>query len=100
MNNVFSRTFCVAPMMGYTTPHARYLYSLLSTRSYLFTEMIAAKSIIYSKNKSILLKNINIKNPVAFQIGGSDPEDLARTAEIIQKNGYWNLLQRMSPKIL
>ena len=38
------RKFCVAPMMGYTTPHARKLYRILSKNAFLFTEMIPSKT--------------------------------------------------------
>ena len=51
MNKIIDRKFCVAPMMGYTTPYARNLYRILTKKTFLFTEMIAAKSLIYSKNK-------------------------------------------------
>ena len=51
IKNNIDRKFCVAPMMGYTTPYARKLYRILSKRSFLFSEMIAAKSAIYSKIK-------------------------------------------------
>ena len=47
---VINRTFCVAPMMGYTTPYARKLYRILSRKVFLFTEMIASKSLIYSNH--------------------------------------------------
>ena len=50
-----NRRFCVAPMMGYTTPYARKLYRILSRNSFLFTEMIAAKSMIHSKNKNLVI---------------------------------------------
>ena len=36
MKNYLDRTFCVAPMMGYTTPHARNLYRILSKKTFLF----------------------------------------------------------------
>ena len=45
MIEIHDRKFCVAPIMGYTTPYARKLYRILSKKSFLFTEMIAAKSI-------------------------------------------------------
>ena len=52
------RKFCVAPMMGYTTPHARKLYRILSKRSFLFTEMIPSKTLLHSKNiDSIIAHN-------------------------------------------
>ena len=49
------RKFCVAPMMGYTTPYARTLYRLLSKRAFLFTEMIATKTMIHSKNRDLII---------------------------------------------
>ena len=48
--NMPDRKFCVAPMMGYTTPYARRLYRILS-KTFLFTEMIATKTMIHSKIK-------------------------------------------------
>ena len=54
--NEKKRIFCIAPMMGYTTPHARYFYHLITKNAYLFTEMIAAKALIYSKNKKFVEK--------------------------------------------
>ena len=54
MMEKYDRRFCVAPMMGYTTPSARKLYRILSKKTFLFTEMIAAKSLIHSKNKNLI----------------------------------------------
>jgi len=48
MNKENIRKFCVAPMMGYTTPHARKLYRILSKKAFLFTEMIPTKTMIHS----------------------------------------------------
>ena len=55
MKKEISRKFCVAPMMGYTTPYARKLYRILSNNSFLFSEMIATKSLIYSKSKDNII---------------------------------------------
>ena len=55
MKNTDLRKFCVAPMMGYTTPHARKLYRILSKRAFLFTEMIPSNTMLYSKNKNLLI---------------------------------------------
>ena len=71
MKEAVNRKFCVAPMMGYTTPYARKLYRILTKESFLFTEMIASKSMIYSKNKDLIIEN-DEHNPVALQVGGSD----------------------------
>ncbi len=80
IKNNIDRKFCVAPMMGYTTPYARKLYRILSKRSFLFSEMIAAKSIIYSKNKDLIIEN-DEHNPVALQVGGSDIKDLQKCSK-------------------
>ncbi len=87
MKENIDRKFCVAPMMGYTTPYARKLYRILSKKSFLFTEMIASKSMIYSKNKDLIIEN-DEHNPVALQVGGSDLEDLKRCSKIAYQYGY------------
>ena len=81
MKDKYNRKFCVAPMMGYTTPYARNLYRSLSKNTFLFTEMIAAKSMIYSKNRDLIISNNN-NNPIAIQVGGSDFEDLKKCSKI------------------
>ena len=43
----------VAPMMGYTTPHARKLYRILSKKAFLFTEMVPSKTLIHSLKKNL-----------------------------------------------
>ena len=81
------RKFCVAPMMGYTTPYARKLYRILSKKTFLFSEMIAAKSMLYSKNKDLIIEN-DINNPVALQVGGSDINDLEKCSKIAYAYNY------------
>ena len=86
MNNN-SRKFCVAPMMGYTTPHACKLYRILSKKAFLFTEMIPAKTIIYSEKKKFLIENNN-QNPIALQVGGSEYQDLIKCAKTAERYNY------------
>ena len=74
------RKFCVAPMMGYTTPHARKLYRILSKKAFLFTEMIPTKTLLNSKYKDSIIENEN-ENPIALQVGGSEYNDLAKCAK-------------------
>ncbi len=81
------RNFCVAPMMGYTTPYARKLYRILSKNTFLFTEMIAAKSLLHSKNKDLIIENDD-HNPVALQVGGSETDDLKICSEIAYEYNY------------
>ena len=87
VNNNIDRKFCIAPMMGYTTPYARKLYRILSKKSFLFTEMIASKTLINSKNRDLIIDNDD-HNPVALQVGGSDLEDLKKCSNIAYKYNY------------
>ena len=87
MKKEISRKFCVAPMMGYTTPYARKLYRILSSNSFLFSEMIATKSLIYSKSRENIIDN-DFNNPVALQVGGSDIEDLTKASKIAIDYNY------------
>ncbi len=87
MKKEISRKFCVAPMMGYTTPYARKLYRILSKNSFIFSEMIATKSLIYSKNRENIIDN-DFNNPVALQVGGSEIEDLIKASKIATDYNY------------
>ena len=87
MKKEISRRFCVAPMMGYTTPYARKLYRILSNNSFLFSEMIATKSLIYSKNKENIIDN-DFNNPVALQVGGSEINELTKASKIAIDYNY------------
>ena len=53
--------FSVAPMMGYTTPHGRYLYRLMSKKAVLFTEMVASKALL---NDSIVFSTASMGAPL------------------------------------
>ena len=81
------RKFCVAPMMGYTTPYARNLYRILSKKTVLFTEMIASKTMIHSKNSNLIVQN-DKQNPIVLQVGGSEPRDLTECAKIASLLNY------------
>ena len=87
MKKEISRKFCVAPTMGYTTPYARKLYRILSKNSFLFSEMIATKSLIYSKNRNNIIEN-DLNNPVALQVGGSEIDELKKSSQIAINYNY------------
>tara|TARA_B100000965_G_scaffold279190_1_gene237036 strand:- start:76 stop:1062 length:987 start_codon:yes stop_codon:yes gene_type:complete len=87
MKKIIDRKFCVAPMMGYTTPYARNLYRILSKKAFLFSEMVAAKTLIYSKNTQSLIANKQ-QNPIALQVGGSEFEDLKKCSYLAYKLNY------------
>ncbi len=87
-NRTISRHhFCVAPMLDWTDKHCRYFHRLLTKKSLLYTEMITTGAILYGDQQRHLRFN-KTENPVAFQLGGSDPVDLARCASIIEAYGY------------
>lgn len=82
-----NRNFCIAPMMGYTTPYARKLYRILSSKTFLFTEMIPTKTMLYSKSRDLIIEN-EYQNPIALQIGGSEIEDLVKCCKIAKLYNY------------
>lgn len=82
-----SRRFCVAPMLDWTDRHERYFLRLLSRHILLYTEMITTGAILHG-DQARHLDFHPAEHPVAAQLGGSDPEALARCAEIIQRWGY------------
>ncbi len=81
-------TFCIAPMMQCTDLHDRFLMRLITKKAFLYTEMISSGAIIHNKNYHSLLYNNEIDSPVALQLGGSNPEDLAKCIDIINEYGY------------
>ncbi len=87
MNKIIDRKFCVAPMMGYTTPYARNLYRILSKKTFLFSEMIASKTLIHSKNTQSIIAN-EFQNPIALQVGGSEYSDLKKCSQIAYELNY------------
>ena len=87
MKKVINRKFCVAPMMGYTTPYARNLYRILSKKSFLFSEMIATKTLIHSKNVNSIIANES-QNPIALQVGGSEYNELKLSSKLAYELNY------------
>ncbi|WP_284307420.1 tRNA dihydrouridine(20/20a) synthase DusA [Hydrogenophaga electricum] len=77
----------VAPMMGWTDRHCRYLHRLLSRRTLLYTEMLTTGALIHGNAAQHLQFNPE-EHPVALQLGGSEPSDLARCAVMGQERGY------------
>ena len=79
--------FCVAPMMGCTDRHARYLMRLISRRARLYTEMIPTGALLRGDAERALRFD-PAEHPVAIQLGGSEPADLARCARLAEEAGY------------
>ena len=79
---------CVAPMMGYTDIHFRYFLRLISKHAMLYTEMVAANSILHNKTNKYNKLEHDLDNPVGFQLGGDDPKKLSECAKIVESHGY------------
>lgn len=81
------RRFCIAPMMDCSDRHARYFLRLFSPRILLYTEMVTAAAILHGDRDYLLAFNRE-EHPLAVQLGGSDPEQLWRAAQICADYGY------------
>ncbi|MCF6273996.1 MAG: tRNA dihydrouridine(20/20a) synthase DusA [Rhodobacteraceae bacterium] len=81
------RRLSVAPMMDWTDRHCRYFHRMLSRRALLYTEMVTAKAVIHG-NRARLLGFHPVEHPVALQLGGSDPAELAEASRIAAGFGY------------
>jgi tRNA-dihydrouridine synthase A len=79
--------FCIAPMMDWTDRHCRVFHRLLSRRTRLYTEMVTTGAVIHGDRKRLLGFDAS-EHPVALQLGGSDPADLATSARIGEDFGY------------
>ncbi|MBL8641658.1 MAG: tRNA dihydrouridine(20/20a) synthase DusA [Alphaproteobacteria bacterium] len=77
----------VAPMIDWTDRHCRYFHRLLTPNALLYTEMITTGAIL-NGNHDRLLGFSPEEHPVALQLGGSDPADLATCAKIGEDYGY------------
>jgi tRNA-dihydrouridine synthase A len=79
--------FSVAPMMDWTDRHCRVFHRLMTRRARLYTEMLTTGAIIHG-DRARLLGFDQSEHPVALQLGGSDPHDLATAARIGEDFGY------------
>ncbi|TKY49606.1 tRNA-dihydrouridine(20/20a) synthase [Spatholobus suberectus] len=81
--------FSVAPMMDWTDNHYRTLARLISKHAWLYTEMLAAETIVYQKgNLDRFLAYSPDQHPIVLQIGGSNLENLAKATELANAYRY------------
>ena len=78
--------FAVAPMLDWTTRHCRYFHRQFTQYTLLYTEMVTTQAIIHA-NYDHLAFDI-AENPLALQLGGSDPQQLAHCAKTAELRGY------------
>ncbi len=82
-----ARRFSVAPMMDWTDRHCRYFHRLLTRHGLLFTEMVTSAAIVHGPRERLLGFSA-AEQPVALQLGGSDPAELAKATRIATAFGY------------
>jgi tRNA-dihydrouridine synthase A len=82
-----ARRISIAPMMDWTDRHCRSFHRLLTRRALLYTEMITTGAVLHGDRRR-LLRFDPAEHPVALQLGGSDPRDLAASARIAEDFGY------------
>jgi tRNA-dihydrouridine synthase A len=76
-----------APMMDWSDRHCRYFFRLLAPQALLYTEMITAAALVHGNVPKHLDYNAE-EHPVALQLGGSEPADLAHSAKLGVQWGY------------
>ncbi|BCW89849.1 tRNA-dihydrouridine(20/20a) synthase [Alphaproteobacteria bacterium SO-S41] len=79
--------FSVAPMMDWTDRHCRMFHRILTRRALLYTEMVTTGALIHGPRDRLLAFSPP-EHPVALQLGGSDPADLATCARMAEERGY------------
>ncbi len=87
MAQPLDRRLSVAPMMDWTDRQCRAFHRALSARTLLYTEMVTAQAVIHGDRERLLGFDA-VEHPVALQLGGSDPVQLAEAARIGEAFGY------------
>ncbi|MDM7322543.1 MAG: tRNA dihydrouridine(20/20a) synthase DusA [Gammaproteobacteria bacterium] len=82
-----ARRLSIAPMLDWTDRHARYFFRLLTRKTLLYSEMVTTGAILYGDPERHLAFN-SAEHPVALQLGGSDPRELAECSRIGAQFGY------------
>ena len=84
---MIDRKFCVAPMLDWTDRHCRYFLRLISKQSMLYTEMLTTGAILHGDSDHHLQMDA-FEHPVALQLGGSNPQDLAKACKMAAEYAY------------
>lgn len=78
--------FSVAPMLDWTDKHCRYFHRVMTKNALLYTEMVTTGAIIHGKADYLAYNEQ--EHPLALQLGGSNPTDLAKCAKLAAERGY------------
>lgn len=82
-----NRRFSIAPMMDWTDKNCRYFHRLLSKNALLYTEMVTTGALLHGDHHRFLAFNPE-EHPLALQLGGSNPRELAYCAKLAEDYGY------------
>ena len=87
MPNAVNPRFCVAPMMDWTTSECRQFHRLLTRHALLYSEMVTTGALIHGQAERFLRFDAS-EHPVALQLGGHEPAELAHCAHLAEQTGY------------
>ncbi|WP_444883867.1 tRNA dihydrouridine(20/20a) synthase DusA [Microbulbifer sp. PSTR4-B] len=87
MSDYSPHRFCTAPLLDWSDRHCRYMWRLLSKCARLYSEMVTTGAILHGDRQRHLQFDA-AEQPVALQLGGSDPRELAECARIAEEWGY------------
>jgi len=82
-----NRRFSTAPMMDWSDSNCRYFWRQLTKHAVLYSEMVTTGALIHG-NRERFLAYDDVEHPLALQLGGSNPADLAQCARFAQDWGY------------
>jgi len=81
-----NRRFSIAPMLDWTDRHCRYFHRQLTAHTLLYTEMVTTGALLFGKGD--FLQFSEAEHPLALQLGGSDPQALAKCASLGEQRSY------------
>ncbi|MDF1763354.1 MAG: tRNA dihydrouridine(20/20a) synthase DusA [Oleibacter sp.] len=87
MSGSINRRFCTAPMMDWSDKNCRFFWRQLTKQTLLYTEMVTTGALIHGPRERFLNYH-DIEHPIALQVGGSDPSELAQCAKFAKQWGY------------
>src|SRR5690242_5533443 len=85
--SVMDRKISIAPMMDWTDRHDRYFLRLIAPHVFLYTEMVTTGALIHGNNPQRFLAFDPLEHPIALQLGGSNPKQLAQCAQLGEAAG-------------
>lgn len=85
--DTLNRTMSVAPMMDWTDKHCRHFHRIITKNTLLYTEMVTTGALIHGDKDRHLAYN-DSEHPIALQLGGSNPQELALCAKMAEDYGY------------